>query len=379
MADRNAVKVLDRPEASVLGEMVASELGKQIATAKQYPRDENAALDQVLALATRSDATAELCMYSLKRNDKGKTVFITGPSIRFAELLVYCWGNIRAGARIVEEADKYIIAQGVAYDLQRNTGLMTTIRRGIATSSGGRYSADMINVTSNAACSIAERNAIIDCIPQILWQDVYEKVKAKAIGAAQIPERIQKAVKFFISKGAKEEDILTAMDVKAIADMGREHLEIFIGLQTAMKEGSVTAEKIFTADGAEQRARLNLMGDDDPADPNVRGTPIDNLVAPPADQKKGGAPAKEAAQVEGDGSSGESDTAKAKPADAPADPAGTDEAQLAEIEAEVKATRSKRAVILNNRTFLETLSGATPPSPLKARADALLNKFDLDT
>lgn len=365
MAQGTAVKVLDRPEPSALGEMVHAELSNQIATAKAYPRDEDKALNMLATLACRSDAVAESCMYTLKRRDKdGSTNFITGPSVRFAELLNYCWGNMRAGARIIDEGPKALTAQGVAYDLQRNTGLMLEVRRGIVTSSGGRFGSDMINVTANAACSIALRNVIFDCIPQVLWWDVYEQVKIKAVGAAQIPERIQKAVKFFIAKGAKQEDILASLAVKAIDEMGREHLEIFLGLQTAMKEGTVTADKIFTPEGAEQRKRLSLTDEDDPADPATRVTPIDGLldkgVTDAADKKKGGASAKKAApKSKGDEAPEKADTPEANAPDVAAgsaetakdegdnDPEKEDADLVAAIEAKLdpaKALSTRKAV-----------------------------------
>ena len=281
----HVAKQIDRPDASVVGEIVSAEINTQVATARKYPRDEIAALNMLEKLATRSDAVAEACMYTLKRKDKnGQVNYITGPSVRFAELLAHAWGNLRAGARIVDEGEKAVVAQGVAYDLQRNTGFSVEVRRGIVTSSGGRFGTDMINVTSNAACSIALRNAIFDCIPQALWSDVYEAVKHKAIGAAAIPERLQKAVQFFVAKGATQEDILRSMHVKSISEMGRDHLEIFIGLTTALKEGSIDAAKIFTEEGTEQRAKLSLIASDDPADPGVPGTPIDGLL-----NKHGGA------------------------------------------------------------------------------------------
>jgi hypothetical protein len=295
----NVAKAIERRDASVVGEIVSAEFNNQVATARKYPRDAAEALDNLQKLACRSDAVAESCMYTLKRKDKsGQINFITGPSVRFAELLAHAWGNLRAGARIVDEGEKAVVAQGVAYDLQRNTGFSVEVRRGIVTSSGGRFGSDMINVTSNAACSIALRNAIFDCIPQALWSDVYDAVKHKAVGAAAIPERLQKAVQFFVAKGATQEDVLKAMGVKSIADMGRQHLEIFIGLTTALKEGAIDAAKIFTEEGTEQRERLTLVASDDPADPGVPGTPIDRLL-----NKNGGDPKDAAAKAMGDGGS----------------------------------------------------------------------------
>jgi hypothetical protein len=300
----NVAKAIERRDASVVGEIVSAEFNNQVATARKYPRDAAEALDNLQKLACRSDAVAESCMYTLKRKDKsGQINFITGPSVRFAELLAHAWGNLRAGARIVEEGEKAVVAQGVAYDLEQNTGFSVEVRRNITTSSGNRFGQDMINVTANAACSIALRNVIFDCIPQVLWWDVYEAVKQKAVGAAAIPERLQKAVQFFVAKGATQEDILKAMGVKAVADMGRQHLEIFIGLTTALKDGTIDAAKIFTEEGQEQRERLTLIASDDPADPGVPGTPIDGLL-----NKNGGAQKSAAAKAMGDGSASPEET-----------------------------------------------------------------------
>lgn len=431
-----AVRKVDKPEASVVGEIVSAEISNQIATAKQYPRDVADALNQLQKLACRSDAIAESCMYTLKRKDKGGQVnYITGPSVRFAELLAHCWGNLRAGARILEEGDRAVVAQGIAYDLERNTGFSVEVRRGIVTSTGNRFGADMINVTSNAACSIALRNAVFDCVPQSLWSDVYEAVKLKAIGAAAIPERLQKAVQFFVSKGATQEDILKAMGVKAIADMGRDHLEIFLGLTTALKEGSIDAAKIFTEDGAEQRRSLSLVADED-GDPNTYNT-IDKQLAPkqpdatkPAAAKGGkktGGATKDAAAKADDGSLGEENQQPAtdpavagsaatagasdggaggrtqslgdgaklsgEPGDAQtqdgaagagessaADAAHVaDDALLTRVESEVKAAKTgKREIILAARADLERIRDTAGDIALTRRAFGLLNRFDLD-
>ncbi len=412
MAQNNQVKVIDKPDASALGEMVNAELSNQIATAKKYPRDEDASLRLLEKLATKSDAVAEQCMYTLKRTQKNKQtqkeeiVFITGPSIHFMQLLNYCWGNMRAAARIVEEGEKTVTAQGLAYDLQRNNGLLVEIKRGITTSGGYRYGQDMINVTSNAACSIAERNAIEDCIPRVLWWDIYEAVKAKAVGAAQIPEKIQNAVKFFIAKGAKQEDILTAMGVSAVADLGREALEIFIGLRSALKEGSIDAAKIFTPEAAEQRRSLRLV-DDGPGDESRDDqpmTPIDVVLG----KNNGGDPKTAAAQGPGDaselapkGSRSKGKAAKAEagspaaPAEKPAagegdgdggsstaDPADAEvEAEYARLVADIEAkldpakAMSSRKLVNEHRGGLSAVVALSTDEALKARAAKILQDW----
>lgn len=409
MAPTTAVKVLDRPDPTALGEMTGAELAKQIETAKRYPRDTDKALRELEQLATRTDAVAEACMYTLKRTDKGQIVFITGPSIQFAELLNYCWGNTRAGARIVEEAEFHVKAQGLAYDLERNTGLVTEIRRGIRTSSGGRYSADMINVTCNAACSIAERNAIFDAIPRVLWWSVYEVVKEKAVGAAQIPEKLQNAMRFFVGKGAKPEDIFNAMGVKSIEDMTRTHLEIFIGLRTAMKEGPIDVAKIFTPEGAEERAKLSLVAEEESfnsIDKQLQGgkrdgasQKADAASTPGVAQRsadrgkgkgakaKGDSPAADKAAAPpkekdgGDGQPGESGQPGTPATEAGAQPSTveTDADLVARVEQEHKEAKGthKDRPIKKAKANLERIAKGDDKA-LAARADKLLNLYDLD-
>jgi len=408
MAGSGSVKVLDRPDPTALGEIVSAELSKQIETAKNYPRDTEKGLRELEQLSTRSDAVAESCMYTLKRTEKGgKIVWITGPSVRFAELLAYCWGNLRWGARITDEGAKAVVAQGLAYDLERNTGGLVEIRRGIVTSTGNRYGQDMINVTSNAACSIATRNAIFDVIPQVLWWDAYEIVKEKALAAAAIPEKLQNAIAFFVQKGAKEDEILTAMGVKSITDMGRDHLEIFIGLRTALKAGTLPIDRMFHPDAAAEREKLSLVADEDgdhynSIDGQLKGAaPTDGKKAAPKGGPKssggmkssredtsGGSP--KTAAPKGSGQQAESptpaseDADKGKTATAKAgagsadDP--TDEQVVAGVEAAEKKAKSadKGNAIKAAKGALRMISETGEDAALKARADALLNKYDLE-
>jgi hypothetical protein len=404
-----AVKVLDRPDPTALGAIYSSELDHQIEVARRYPRDEGKALKTLADLALRSDAAAESCMYTLVRSEfdketgKKRPVYITGPSIRFAETLAYCWGNMRWAGRIIEEAEFHIVAQGVAYDLQRNNGVMIDLRRGIKTSTGHRFGADMVNVVSNAAISIAQRNVIFDCIPKLVWTDTYEDVKQKAIGAQQIPERIQAAIKYFVGKGAKVEDILSALAVKSVEEMGREHLEVFLGLKTAIKEGPIDIAKIFTAEGAEERAKLSLVAEEED-----QFNSIDKQVAP----KEGGADPK-ASAASAPGSSQRSDRGKGKAGKAKGDSAAADKTAapkgdgqpeesgqsgapatetkaepstgetdadlVARVVAEEKALKgpAKGKAIKTARSRLQEIAKGKDTA-LAAQADELLDRYDLD-
>jgi hypothetical protein len=55
-----------------------------------------------------------------------------------AEIAVSCWGNVRYGARVIEETDRFIVAQGVCHDLETNVYNAIEVRRRITGRTGRR-------------------------------------------------------------------------------------------------------------------------------------------------------------------------------------------------------------------------------------------------
>ena len=131
------------------------------------------------------------CFYSLPRGGKN----IQGPSIRLAEIAFSCYGNIRAGTRIIETvvdgASPYVAIQAVCHDLQKNIAVMIEKRRRIVgkKTKGGIIDEDDINLAANAGSAIAFRDAMFKVIPGILLRPVYEAAKKVAIGDAKTLER----------------------------------------------------------------------------------------------------------------------------------------------------------------------------------------------
>lgn len=84
--------------------------------AKQYPRDEIAAHMKVMDSCKRI-SLAETACYSFPR---GKET-VSGPSIRLAEEIARCWGNIDYGIRELSNADGESEMEAFAIDLETNT------------------------------------------------------------------------------------------------------------------------------------------------------------------------------------------------------------------------------------------------------------------
>lgn len=353
----NEVKKIDKVEGAALAVITSAEIDRQVATARQYPRDKVACLKELRELVTSSEEVALECFYTLEREEKDRetgrksTKFIVGPSIRFAELLVYCWTNIRWAARIVDEGAEFLTAQAIAHDLERNNAVSVEVRRRITTNKGYRYGADMIGVTGAAAVSIAQRNAVFDLIPPAVWRPVYEAARAKAVGDKKtVKERISNAISFFVKAGAVEAQIYPALGVAGKDELGEDHLILLGSLWRRVQAKEVDAATIFKPEAKEERERIGLLSDETPGQ-----------------EKK--------AEAE-------------KPAETPADkPAAdqvdeTDEQIVERVEKAVAAIKGpgKKAPIVEARGALTRIADPSTEAPeaLKKRAAALLNKFDLD-
>ncbi len=223
--------------------LTRAEINIQIATAHHYPRSIKRALDDATAMATLNIETAESCFYKLPRSGKS----IEGPSVRLAEIIGSAWGNMRYGARIAGEEKDFIIAQGIAHDLERNVACSIEVRRRIVDGQGRRYNADMIGVTANAAASIALRNAIFKVIPRSYTDCVYNEAKQVAIGdASTLNERRDMAIAFFRDKlNLDESRILKAIGRAGVDDITLDDLETLTGLKTAIREGDTTVDEAF--------------------------------------------------------------------------------------------------------------------------------------
>jgi hypothetical protein len=219
-----------------------TELDMQITTAHQFPRSIQRFKQEAMSLATLDEETAASCFYKLLRDEKT----IEGPGVRLAEIVGSAWGNIRYGARIVGEEGEFIMAQGIAHDLEKNVAATIEIRRRIVNRQGRRYSTDMIGVTANAACSIALRNAIFKVVPRAFVAGIYAAAKQVAIGdASTLVDRRQSALVYFLKLGVSEDRILAVLKKTGGDDIDLGDLELLMGIRTAISDGDTTVDAAF--------------------------------------------------------------------------------------------------------------------------------------
>lgn len=269
------------PEADVVTELVGptviealtrGEIDTQVATARRYPRQLRTFTSRVLDMATLDQDTAESCLYALPRD--GKT--IEGPSIRFAELVAAAWQNVRVEGRQVGDDGKFITARGTCLDLENNVAIAVEVQRRVTGKNGRRYNDDMIGVTSNAAISIALRNAVLKVVPKVYWQPAYLAARTVAIGKADtLVARRGQMLAYFVKLGATNDKVFALLGVTSVEEIRLDHLVTLKGLATAIKDGETTVDDAFAPAAPAAPIEVKRASASAPA---VTETPADVIV-----------------------------------------------------------------------------------------------------
>lgn len=199
-------------------------------------------------------AIADECNYYLPRGEG-----ISGPSTRFAEIVAWGWRNCTYGGRVISISKKYVTTQGVFCDQQRNTRVVKEVSRRITDKFGKTFSDDMTLVTSNAAVSIALRNAVLTGIPKAMWLRHYNHA-LKLIGgdADSLAMKKMKLQEAFTELEIKEDDVLKLVDAVTWADVGVTQIRMLRGFYTAINKGEASLEGIFADKAADRRSRSKV-------------------------------------------------------------------------------------------------------------------------
>lgn len=243
-AGKALVAAATEVDGALAVELNKGDLDVQIATAKAYPRSMGKAIRNVLELATTDTPTATECIYSIPRDGK----LIVGPSIRLAELLFQQWGNNRVSVMIekIDTKEGYVLVSASYHDLETNSALKRAVRRSIKGRGGHIFSADMINVTTNAAIAIAIRNAIFAGIPKPIWRQAFVKCLAIIEGDEKtLGERRTALLQAFVGLGLKPSQVMAIAGVAGEADINLQKMASLSGLYTAMKNGEITLQEVL--------------------------------------------------------------------------------------------------------------------------------------
>lgn len=232
-----------------MGELITvSQLESQISAAQRFPRNVGKSFSEALQIATSDEEVAQSCLYSrpVGKDDHGKQIYAEGMSIRLAEIVFSCWGNIELGARIIGTDEKTVTAQGIARDLEKNITASSEVVESILTKYGKRYSESQIIVTQKAAMAKARRDAIFQIIPRALCKQILDACKNYSVGKVQdISRRRSSAIEWASKIGVSKERLFAAIGVNSGEEINSEHLITLTGLKTSIKDGEIDVEEAF--------------------------------------------------------------------------------------------------------------------------------------
>lgn len=101
---------------AIEADRAVAEAQGRLVIAKKFPRNKAVAFDQIMEECKRP-GLAEEALYSFPRG--GETV--EGPSIRLAEVIARCWGNVDFGLRELSRRSGESEMEAYAWDLETNT------------------------------------------------------------------------------------------------------------------------------------------------------------------------------------------------------------------------------------------------------------------
>lgn len=243
---------------------VAEAQGKLV-IAKNFPRDEFEAYAKAMEACKRK-SLAEKATYSYPRS--GST--ISGPSIRLAEELARCWGNIDFGVKELSQKEGESEMQAYCWDMETNTISSQTfvVPHVMDTSRGPKKLTTHRDIYENNANMAGRRlrARILAVLPPDLVEAAVNECKKTLAGNNEIPlsDRIKKMAVAFEKFGVKTDVIEKRLERK-LETMTADDLAEYIGIYNSLKDGNTSVSDWFDVKLNSDRAKeltAELLGGD---------------------------------------------------------------------------------------------------------------------
>lgn len=226
---------------------IAEAQGKLV-IAKRFPRDEVQAYNRV-AQACQRKGIAEKAFYSYNRG--GGTV--SGPTIRFAEELARCWGNIDYGIKELSQDEGKSEMQAYAWDLETNAQSVQNFTNPHIREVGGKAKIltsqrDIYEINANMGARRL-RSRILAILPTDLVDMAINECKKTLAGNNDEPliDRVKKMIVAFGKIGVTQEQIEKRLGRK-VDTMTVDDFTDYIGIYNAIKQGESKIAEWFEAE-----------------------------------------------------------------------------------------------------------------------------------
>jgi len=235
-------------EQSALAVISKAEIDVQISTAHQYPRSMQTFKRRALEMVTLDEETAASCIYRrpVGKKPNGSVEYAEGMSVRMAEIVGACYGNLRVGAQLIEQTPRQVKARGFAHDLESNFASTSEVVESTVKSGGGVFSERMATVVAKAAVAKARRDATFQVVPRALCKALEGAARKTAIGTEATIGKRRSLISDWINKlGIDAGRVWSALGINGIDDVGLVEMETLTGIRTALKDGDTTIDEAF--------------------------------------------------------------------------------------------------------------------------------------
>lgn len=241
-------EIVAETPANALAQIERASIDTQVATAHQYPRSMTRFRENALALVTVDEETAESCFYRrpVGKDRDGKEIYAEGMSVRMAEIVAGCYGNLRVGTRTLESTPRYVVVQGVAHDLESNYLATAECKEATVKRDGRPYDERMRVVIEKAAAAKARRDAIFAVVPRAAVKFLEVEAKKMLFGnTASITKWRDRITGWVKTLGIDPARVWAALGVAGAADLKQSEIETLVGIQSALKSGDTTLDEAF--------------------------------------------------------------------------------------------------------------------------------------
>lgn len=225
---------------------IAEAQGKLV-IAKRFPRNETAAYANIMRACQRK-GLAEKAFYRYNRSESS----VTGPTIRFAEELARCWGNLDYGIKELSQDKGKSEMQAYAWDMETNTISTQNFTNPHIRESGKQQVAltsqrDIYEINANMGARRL-RARILAILPADVVEAAIEECKKTIAGKSDEPliDRVRKMASSFEKYGVTQEQIEKRLKRK-IDTMNSDDFVEYIGIYNAIKSGESKISEWFDA------------------------------------------------------------------------------------------------------------------------------------
>lgn len=259
LAKREEVAAAANRQTQVDISRAIREVEAALTVAKARPRDEVEAYKNVM-LACKRLSFAERAIYSYKR---GKEL-VEGSSIKLAETIARCYGNLDYGWREVDRTVNKSILEAYCWDLETNTKkkMLFEVSHYRDTRDGRKLlesERDIYEHLANMA-SRRVRTCILSLIPPDLESDAKAACKAAMVAGMAGQNKIdyaRKMVTAFEELGVSHDQLKKYLGVEKVVGAHENQLVELRKIYAAIKDGVSSVKEFFGKDVVVEKHSVN--------------------------------------------------------------------------------------------------------------------------